>query len=53
MIESYEDEHTATPMRHIESPDCCRERGMEIDSQRQIERPGTDVCRGCEQEHSP
>ena len=32
--------------------DCCEVCGMEIDSKRQIERPGTGIWRGCEQEYS-
>ena len=50
--DSYEGESLAAPASPIESPDCCVECGIEIDSQRQIERPGTDICRLCELEYS-
>lgn len=52
MTDSYEDEPLSAPASPVESPDCCVECGMEIDSARQIEQPGTDVCRGCELEYS-
>ena len=52
VVDSYEDEALLAPASPAEAADCCIECGMEIDSARQIERPGADMCRGCELEYS-